>query len=152
MSDEMDDVELLRTMASRSREIINELDRLRAIEAWAYEQHHVKDGDKVVLTQDIATSKDRSPGWWAYRDVLVKGRTGTVRSIYLSPKGVWCGLFEPDECFVHITFDDSLMETRARAFMFPLSVMRRRKKKDKKLGMPEGVRPPYGSDVVGDTA
>lgn len=51
---------------------------------WARSQLHVAAGDRVVIPDGIPVDRDKSPGWWQYREALGPGATGTVRRLWLS--------------------------------------------------------------------
>jgi hypothetical protein len=122
----------LSDFAAHARDIVHEARRLAEVEAWALTQLPVSDGDAVTLKRAPANV---GPGWAPYREVLVKGSTGTIHDLYLY-QGEWRGLFQPDVCWAISSWKDQRLVTVPKGFMLGLHYMRRRKASDAGLALP----------------
>lgn len=111
-----------------------EIRRLREIEAWAVDSLPLRDGDEVVLAEPVTFG----PGWKAYREVLVVGRTGVVSSIFLSG-GEWAGLFTPDDCWCLSDFRGQRLATEPKSFMVRLGKLRKRADGDERMPVPDDI-------------
>lgn len=131
----VENIGVLTDLAGRARDIDNDVRRLLEIREWALAQLPVSEGDKVTLKR---APRSIGPGWQAYREVLVKGSTGTVSDFYLW-RGEWRGMFEPDVCWCISSFRDERFATEPKRFMLGLHYMRRRKNKDVGLSLPDGL-------------
>lgn len=122
-------------------EVRREIARLRAVEGWALDQQRFAVGGAAVVKRDLRIGP--GSGWWPYREVLAPGSTGVLTDIYLSEtKGAWYGLFRPDVQWSVGTWpreDTRRVVARPKTFFLPLDALRRRKRKDVLLPLPDGV-------------
>ena len=129
-------IEVLGPLHEQSKEIKH----LQEIERWALDQQPVRVGDKAVLRKTPVIRK--SSGWWSYREFIVTGCTGKIVDMsYSVTRKSWTVLFRPD---VQWSSSDGIFGRRICerpvSFYFDISWVRPRKKKDKKLKLPEDTK------------
>lgn len=140
MSEEKSALDALVEITKKMHVIEDELRKLREIEEWALGTLPFKAGDKVVIdrTVDVASSS----GWYSYREVLVKGRTGRVNRIFLSG-GQWYCSFAPDDVWSISNYPPGEIrryDAKGSVFCMRVSSLRKRKKKDKRLPVPDLIK------------
>lgn len=132
MSDQLDSL-----MPLLGRELRDEIQHLREVEAWALAQQPVQVGDAVVVQQ--APKIGPESGWWTCREFLAVGSTGVVRELYFF-KDHWGVLWEPD---VQWYSGDKGRRTGGRpsSFYFDPKWLRKRTEDDQPLTVPSDAIP-----------
>ena len=132
--------------AIHAQAMASNLERLRAIEAWALSTLPFQEGDAVVIRRRFAPLTESS-GWYRHRGHLVPGATGIVTSIHFGVVcGYWVAMYHPDVEWIiqdqgpHPGERALVLQSEWRhTFVIPVTQLRLRRSSDKSLRPPAGA-------------